>query len=61
MGKVLKIVICIQIFLLCAVLDLLVDQHLEFLDEIHDSLILMDETLGEKPDRQTFAGGVETS
>ena len=27
-GKGLTIVICIQIFLLCAVLDLLVDQHL---------------------------------
>ena len=39
-------------FLFCAVLDLLVDQHLEFLDEIRDSLILMGETLGEKPDLQ---------
>ena len=28
------------------------DQHLEFLDEIRDSLILMEETLSEKPDSQ---------
>ena len=34
-------------FLFCAVLDLLVDQHLELLDEIRDSLILMEETLSE--------------
>ena len=39
-------------FLFCAVLDLLVDQHLEFLDEIRDSLILMEENLSEKPDPQ---------
>lgn len=39
-------------FLFCAVLDLLVDQHLEFLDEIRDSLILMEDTLSEKPDPQ---------
>ena len=39
-------------FLFCAVLDLLVDQHLEFLDEIRDSLILMEETLSEKTDPQ---------
>ena len=43
--------ICTKIFF-CAVLDLLVDQHLEFLDEIRDSLILMEETLGEKSDQQ---------
>ena len=28
------------------------DQHLEFLDEIRDSLILMEENLSEKPDPQ---------
>ena len=39
-------------FLFYAFLDLLVDQHLEFLDEIRDSLILMEETLSEKPDSQ---------
>ena len=39
-------------FLFCAVLDLLVDQHLEFLDEIRDSLILMEENLSEKPKPQ---------
>ncbi|MBT7202319.1 MAG: magnesium/cobalt transporter CorA [Deltaproteobacteria bacterium] len=39
-------------FLFCAVLDLLVDQHLEFLDEIRVSLILMEDTLSEKPDPQ---------
>ena len=52
MGKGLTIVVCIQIFLLCAVLDLLVDQHLDFLDEIRDSLMLIKETLSEQPDRQ---------
>ena len=35
------------------------DQHLEFLDEIRDSLILMEETLSEKPD-PTFARGLQT-
>ena len=52
MGKGLTIVVCIQIFLLYAVLDLLVDQHLDFLDEIRDSLMLIKETLSEQPDRQ---------
>ena len=40
------------VFLFCAFLNLLVDQHLEFLDEIRDGLILMEETLSEKPDPQ---------
>ena len=52
MGKGLTIVVCIQILLLYAVLDLFVDQHLDFLDEIRDSLMLIKETLSEKPDRQ---------
>ena len=52
MGKGLTIVVCIQIFLLYAVLDLLVDQHLDFLDEICDGLMLIKETLSEQPDRQ---------
>ncbi|MDG2195678.1 MAG: CorA family divalent cation transporter [SAR324 cluster bacterium] len=43
-------------FLFCAVLDLLVDQHLGFLDEIRDSLVLMEETLSEKPDPQLLQG-----
>ena len=52
MGKDLTIVVCIQIFLLYAVLHLLVDQHLDFLDEIRDGLMLIKETLSEQPDRQ---------
>ena len=43
-----------QDFLFCVVLDLLVDQHLEFLDEIRDSLILMEETFSEKSHPQLF-------
>ena len=39
-------------FFLYAVLDLLVDQHLDFLDEIRDRLMLIKETLSEQPDRQ---------
>ena len=52
MGKGLTIVVCIQILLLYAVLDLFVDQHLDFLDEIRDSLMLIKETLSEQPERQ---------
>ncbi len=44
-------------FLFCALLNLLVDQHLEFLDEIRDSLILVEETLSEKPDPQLLLEG----
>ena len=39
-------------FSFCGVLDLLVDQHPEFIDEIRNILILMEEILSEKPDPQ---------
>ena len=39
-------------FFIVCYLDLLVDQHLDFLDEIRDGLMLIEETLSEQPDRQ---------
>jgi magnesium transporter len=36
-------------FLLCAMLDVIVDQHLHFLDDVRDALVVMEDRMCEKP------------